>query len=115
MMEWQGIDKRPEPQVPRALRNAGEEDAGRRRHAKRREMMLGNVIAMEPASIIGFRELEALLMKIREWQFVAVKMIEDAKIHYPFALRCGVALREAAIPRSIPSRRFPTPLRQPAQ
>ncbi len=62
MIERQHEDHRPEAQPPRALRQGGEKDVGRRRHAERCRVMLGQMIGVEAGAIVGFGDLEAVLV-----------------------------------------------------
>src|SRR6185437_7259541 len=81
MMDGQGVDKRAEAQLPSALRERRHEDARRRGDAQRRAVVLGHVVAVIPAAIIGLGEGEALLVKCLERQRTAIEMIEDSKFH----------------------------------
>ena len=51
-IQGQAIDRRPEAQALRPLRNGGEEHARRRRHAERRAVMLGQVVGVESGAVI---------------------------------------------------------------
>ena len=52
MIERQRIDQRAKAQAFRALRDRSQEHAGARRHAKRRRVMLGDVIGVEAVLIV---------------------------------------------------------------
>src|SRR6195256_810555 len=80
-------DQRPEPKVPGALCNGAQEYARRRRHAERRRVMLGEMVGVESRAIVGFRNLEAILVIIRERAAVTVEMIENPEFHFLSALR----------------------------
>ncbi len=81
MMQRQRVDQRAEPKLPRALGDRGKEHAGGGRHAERRRMMLGEVIGVEPGLVVGFDELEAILVIVAQRQIVAVEVIENAEVH----------------------------------
>jgi hypothetical protein len=79
MMQRQRIDERAEAQPFGALRDRREENAGRRRHAERREVMLGDVIRIEAAAIERLDHLEPVFVVIPQREVVAVEVIEDAE------------------------------------
>jgi hypothetical protein len=81
MMEWKGIDQRPEPQTLRALSDRGEENAGRGGKAERRRVVLGGMIRIEAATIVGFDDLQPLLVKLVQGPIIAVQVIENADFH----------------------------------
>jgi hypothetical protein len=83
MMEWKGIDQRPEAQTLRALSDRGEENAGRGGKAERRRVMLGGMICIEAATVIGFDDLQPLLVKRVQGPLIAVQVIENADFHWP--------------------------------
>ena len=64
MIERQNVDQRTEPERCGALRHRRKEDAGRCGHAERREMMLGDVIAIEAEAFVGLRDLDAFLEEL---------------------------------------------------
>ena len=66
MIERERVDERPEAEPLRPLRDGGEEDARRGRHAERRRVMLGEVIGVEAARVIGLDQLQPLLVLTAE-------------------------------------------------
>ncbi len=66
MMQRHRVDQRPEAQLPRALRDRGQEHIRRGRHAERRRMMLGEVIGVEAGAIVGLDDFQAILVVVRE-------------------------------------------------
>ncbi len=81
VIERQRIDHRPEAQPFRALRDRGHEDAGARRHAEGRRVMLGDVVAEEAEPIIGLDDLEPRFVVVGKRQVRAVDVIEDTEFH----------------------------------
>jgi len=74
-------DQRTEAQSPRALRHRGVEHARRGREPERRRVVLGRVIGVEAAAIVGFDDLEPLLVEIVQREIIAVEVIENAEFH----------------------------------
>ncbi len=74
-------DQRAEPKPAGALRDRRQEHARRRRHAERRRMMLGEMVGVEPGTVVGFRDLEAVFVELGERSAGPVEMIEDAEFH----------------------------------
>ena len=81
MVERQGIDHRPEAQPLRALRHGSEKDARARRHAERRRMMLGQVVAVEARAIEQLDDREPLLVIVRKRCRAAIEVVEDSEFH----------------------------------
>src|ERR1700730_7558535 len=84
MVERHRPDERPEPEPLGALGDRGQKDAGRWRHAERRRMMLGHVIAIEARPVVRLRNAQAILVIVRERAAaagVSVEMIENSKFH----------------------------------
>ena len=81
MIERQRVDQRP-AEPPRTLRDCGEENAGRGCHAERRRVVLGHVIGVKAKAVIGFGELQAILIEFGERQPGAVEMIEYAECQH---------------------------------
>jgi hypothetical protein len=81
MIERQRIDQRPEAQALGALRDGRQEHAGARRHAKRRRVMLSDVIGVESEPVVDLGQAEAGFVVVAQRQIVAVEMIEDAELH----------------------------------
>jgi len=50
-------------------------------------MVLGQVVGVEASRIIGFDQLQPLLVVIRERQIAAVEVVEDAEFHAAGFLR----------------------------
>ena len=44
-------------------------------------MVLGDVIAVEAAAIVGFHDLEAVVVELLQRQPVGVAVVEDSKFH----------------------------------
>src|SRR5262245_40638350 len=78
-----------ESQPARALRDGGQEHAGRGRHAERRRMVLSEMIGVESRAIVGLCNLEAVLVIVRKRAAVAIEMIEDPEFHCLSALCVG--------------------------
>jgi hypothetical protein len=87
MMQRQRIDQRAEAKVLRALGDRGEEDAGRGGKTERRRVMLGRVVRIEAAAIIGLDQLEPLLVEIVQGKVVAIEVVENSKFHSPSRAR----------------------------
>src|SRR5215813_1804360 len=83
MVERKGIDQRTEAQALRALRDRGEENAGRGGEAQRRRVMLGGMIRIEAAAIIGFDDLQPFLVECVQRTIVAIEVVENAEFHSP--------------------------------
>ena len=54
-------------------------------------MVLGDVIGVEAGAVIGFDDLEAILVIIRQRRAGAVEMIEDAEFHFFGLIPANVA------------------------
>jgi hypothetical protein len=83
MMQRQRVDERAEAKVLGALRHRGQEDAGRGGKAERRRVVLGGVIRVETAPIIGLDDLEPLLVEIVQSEIVAIEVVENSEFHSP--------------------------------
>jgi hypothetical protein len=81
MMQRQRIDQRSETKLSRSLRDRRKKDAGRGRHAERREMMLGQVIGEKAGAIVGLDDAQPLLEIIAQRDIVAVEVVEDTEFH----------------------------------
>jgi hypothetical protein len=81
VMERKRVDQRTEAQALRALGDRGEENAGRGGKAERRRVMLGGMIGVEAAAIVGLDDLQPLLIEHVERKVVAVEVVEDAEFH----------------------------------
>ena len=77
----QAIDRRPEAQAPCALGDRGEEHARRRRHAERRAVMLGQVIAVEAGAVVQLEQPQPVLVEVRQRAGAPVQMVENADAH----------------------------------
>ena len=82
VIERQQIHHWPEPDLPRPLRDRGQEDTGRRGIAERRVVVLGEMVAVEPGAVIGLDQLEPLLEELADGHAVIVQMIKDPKAHF---------------------------------
>src|SRR3954463_14680489 len=87
MIEGENIDKRAEPKQLGTLRHRCKENSRRCGHAEGREMMLGNVIAEKPETLVGLRDLNAFFEKLLKRSSRTVNVIEDAKFHIQFPSR----------------------------
>ena len=83
MVERKGIDQRTEAQALRALCDRGEENAGRGGKAQRRRVMLGGMIGIEAAAIVGFDDLQSFLIECVQRTIVAIEVVENAEFHSP--------------------------------
>src|SRR5262249_42752192 len=81
MVERKRIDQWTEAQTLRALSHRGEENAGRGGNAQRRGVMLGGVIRIETAAIVGFDDLQPLLVECVQRAIVAIEVVENADFH----------------------------------
>src|SRR6476619_1794982 len=81
MVERQRVDQRAEAEPSRTLRDRREIDARRRRHAERREMVLGDVVAVEAGALIGLDDFEASFVILVELHVAMVEVIKDADLH----------------------------------
>jgi hypothetical protein len=75
------VDQRAEPQTLAVLRGGGEKDARRRREAERRPVVLGKVVAVETAAIVGADQLEPVGVLRTEIGLGAIHVIEHAELH----------------------------------
>ena len=81
MMERKRVDQRAEAQRLRALGDRGQEYAGRGGEPERRRVVLGGVIRVEAAAIVGLDQLQALLIEIRQWNLAAIQVVENTEFH----------------------------------
>src|SRR6516162_1658392 len=81
MVERKRIDQRTEAQALRALSHRGEENAGRGGKAERRRVMFGGVVRIETAAIVGFDDLQPLLVECVQRTIVAIEVVENADFH----------------------------------
>src|SRR5688500_11818552 len=79
MVERERVDQRAEAESPGALSDGGQENAGRRCHAQRREMVLGAVVTVEAGAVVGFDQLEPVFVKRGERPRIAVDVVEDSE------------------------------------
>jgi hypothetical protein len=63
-----------------ALRDRGKKDAWRRREAKWRRVVLGDVIRAKTAAVVLLDQLEPALEQVGKGRAVVIKMIEDAEL-----------------------------------
>src|ERR1700749_1077137 len=82
------VDQRAKAQAFGTLGYSGQHDAGRRRHAERRRVMLGDMVGVKSAAIVDFGELEPALIEIGKARIAAIDMIEDPEFHglIPFSV-----------------------------
>jgi hypothetical protein len=84
MIKRQRIDQRPKAQPFGALRDGGEKDARRRRHAERRRVMLGEMIGVETGAVVKLDQLQPGLVIIPQRQVITIEVIENSKFHILF-------------------------------
>ena len=89
IIQRQDIDQRPEQDLFGALGHGGEEHAGRGRHAERRRVMLGHVIAVNAGRLVSFDHLQAIFVDVGQRRVAAaVQMVEDPEFHgFPLPVR----------------------------
>ena len=61
MIEGQDIDQRADPDAFGALGGGRKENRGGSRIAQRRAVMLGDVIAVDPAPVVGLDDFQPIL------------------------------------------------------
>jgi len=66
MIEAERIGERAQAQAAGALGDGGEEQAGRRRRAERRAVVLGDVIGVKPRPLIELGQLQAVFVLAAE-------------------------------------------------
>src|SRR6516225_2099582 len=81
MIERQEVDEGAEAQRLGALRHGREEQPGRGGAAERRRMMLGEVIAVDAAAVIGFDQLEPIGVELPKWPARIVHVVEYTEFH----------------------------------
>src|SRR5262245_50587813 len=81
MVERKRVDEGTEAQALRALRDGGKKNAGRGGKAEWRRVMFGGVIGVEAAAIVGFDNLQSLLIERVEGTVVAIEVVESADFH----------------------------------
>src|SRR5262249_52158880 len=81
IVERQAVHARPQPDAPRSLGGGREEDAGNRRQAERRGVVLGQMIGGEPRGVVLLEELKTALVEFVERNVPVVEMVEDPEIH----------------------------------
>ncbi len=82
VIKRQQIHHRPEPDLPRPLRDRGQEDTGRRGIAERRVVVLGEMVAVEPGAVIGLDQLQPLLEELADRHTAIIQMVEDPEAHF---------------------------------
>src|SRR5204862_8319514 len=103
MMERKRVDEGTEAYALRALRDCGKKNAGRSGEAERRRMMLGGVIGVEAAAIVGFDKPQPLLIERGEGTLVAIEVVENADHHYAssrISSPTGSSAKASALTRS---------------
>jgi hypothetical protein len=81
VVERERVDERPKEHALCALRHRRQKHAGRRRHAKRRGVMLGEVIAVDAGALVRFNQPQSLLEQFADRPAVVIEMIEHAEFH----------------------------------
>jgi hypothetical protein len=89
MVKRKRIDQWTEAQALRALSDRCEENAGRGREAQRRRVMLGGMIRIEAAAIVGFDDLKPFLIECVQRTIVAIEVVENADFHSPSLRGCA--------------------------
>ena len=79
MIERQRVNERAEVDALGALRDRRHQHARRGRHAKRRRVMLGDLVAIETKPVVELDQLQAVLVEIAQRRAGRVEMIEDAE------------------------------------
>src|SRR4029077_19759267 len=97
VVERQQVDHRPESEAFGALCHRRQEQAGRRRVAAWRVVVLGQVIAVEAGAVVGLDQPEPLLEMTGERQAAVVEVVEDPEAH----------ARPPRLDRSFPRKREP--------
>src|SRR5271170_1019261 len=83
MIERQEVDHRSEPQLPSALRHRGQKQTRRRRIAERRVVVLGQMVAIEPAAVVRLDQPQPILEVPGQRLPAVVQMVENPKTHLP--------------------------------
>src|SRR3984893_11484253 len=81
MIERQEIDEGAEAQRLGALRHGREKEPGRGGAAERRRVVLGDVVAIDAAAVIGFDQLEPIGVERAKRPAPIVHVIEHAEFH----------------------------------
>ena len=81
MVERKRIDQGTEAQFVCALRDGGEKHAGRSGEAERRRMMLGGMIGVKAATIVGLDDFQPLRVEGLERKIVPIEVVENAEFH----------------------------------
>ena len=81
MIERQRVDQRSEAELFGALRDAGEIDRRRGGEAERRLVVLGDVVAIEAAAIVGFDDLETVVVEFLQRHAARVDVVENSEFH----------------------------------
>jgi hypothetical protein len=89
MVKRKRIDQWTEAQALRALSDRCEENAGRGGEAQRRRVMLGGMIRIEAAAIVGFDDLQPFLIECVQRTIVAIEVVENAEFHSPSLRGCA--------------------------
>src|SRR4029077_12694751 len=108
MIKRERVHERAEAQALRPLRDGGEKDARRRRHAERRRVVLSEMIGMEARAIISLDELQPLLILLVQGKRALIHVIEDAEFQAHRKIFRSVGMAEGAKTR-LGSRRFELP------
>jgi len=79
VIERQRVDERAEVDALGALADRRHQDAWRGRHAERRRMVFGNLVAIEAEAVVKLDQLQTVLIEIAQRRARRVEMIENAE------------------------------------
>ena len=82
VVERQAVDARAEPDTSGPLAGRRQEDAGHRRQAERRHVVLGQMVRGEARGVVLLEQLQPALVELVERHALpAIEVIEDPQIH----------------------------------
>src|ERR1700688_3538558 len=84
MAQGQDVDQRAETKTRGALGDGRQQHARRRRHAKRRRVMLGDMIGVEAAAVVDLGQFEPAFVELSEARTATVDVVEDSEFHLLF-------------------------------
>ena len=87
-VQRQHVDHWTESHARGPLRNGSEKDTGRGRHAQRRTVMLGQVVAAESRLLRGHDQLQTILVETGQGLITPVEVIKNAKFHLALTTGC---------------------------
>ena len=79
LVQRQHVHHRAKPQPRCALCDSRQHDARRRRKPERRRVVLGEMISVEAARIVGLDDAKSVGIELAERESAAIKMVEDAE------------------------------------